>query len=266
MLLEFQPQVLRLLLHEATSFLADALELYANAHVRLILLRDFYGKEATLFTLTTGSNEEKAKKRRKDWLGLLKALTSSGNGILSLLKENLTTIFNNPSKGATTHAIVHRVLWEYLNALSGLPDEAEQEKLRREIFEICQDVVAEMVHTKDGSRVVREFLAYGTAKDRKQILKPHIERMYFDEAQNVVFSAPNVTDDTKLSSESLVSEIVDAALKLYTTVQGRRSLLYLVIPRSRQHFTPAQISFLSESDPIRAKNSKKGISSGESEV
>lgn len=28
----------------------------------------------------------------------------------------------------------------------------------------CKDLIAEMVHTKDGSRVVREFLARGTAK------------------------------------------------------------------------------------------------------
>lgn len=28
----------------------------------------------------------------------------------------------------------------------------------------CQDVIAEMVHTKDGSRLVREFIARGSAK------------------------------------------------------------------------------------------------------
>lgn len=28
----------------------------------------------------------------------------------------------------------------------------------------CQEVLAEMVHTKDGSRVVREFIAQGSAK------------------------------------------------------------------------------------------------------
>lgn len=28
----------------------------------------------------------------------------------------------------------------------------------------CQELVAEMVHTKEGSRAVREFLAYGSAK------------------------------------------------------------------------------------------------------
>lgn len=79
----------------------------------------------------------------------------------------------------------------------------------------CQEVLAEMVHTKDGSRVVREFLAQGTAKvsllvltdaygliyiskDRKQIvkvLKPHVERMCTDdEAQLVLFTALDVIE------------------------------------------------------------------------
>lgn len=30
----------------------------------------------------------------------------------------------------------------------------------------CQEQVAELVHTKDGSRVVREFIVQGTAKVR----------------------------------------------------------------------------------------------------
>lgn len=72
-----------------------------------------------------------------------------------------------------------------------------------------------MVHTKDGSRVVREFIARGTAKvrllplhnscflisvpqDRKQIvkaLKPHVERMCKDdEAQLVLFTALDVIE------------------------------------------------------------------------
>ena len=40
-LLEFQPHVLRMLLHkEASSVIADAFELYANAYERTILLRE----------------------------------------------------------------------------------------------------------------------------------------------------------------------------------------------------------------------------------
>jgi pumilio family protein 6 len=73
--------------------------------------------------------------------------------------------FNNEDKGAVTHSVVHRALWEYLSALSSLTED-DQEKRFREMFEGCQDTLAELVHTKDGSRVVREFLARGAAKVR----------------------------------------------------------------------------------------------------
>ena len=43
--------------------------------------------------------------------------------------------YNNPDKGAVAHAIVHRALWEYLAAVAEMDDEAEAEKLRRDIFE-----------------------------------------------------------------------------------------------------------------------------------
>ena len=56
---------MRLLLHrEASSVLADAFELYANAYERSILLKDFYGKEASLFTVTIGSDEEKERSKK----------------------------------------------------------------------------------------------------------------------------------------------------------------------------------------------------------
>lgn len=79
-----------------------------------------------------------------------------------------------------------------------------------------------MVHTKDGSRVVREFLARGTAKvhcvlyvllvvladspqkDRKHIikvLKPYISTMAKDEeAQYVLFTAFDVIEYVKSSN------------------------------------------------------------------
>ncbi|KAJ8502883.1 hypothetical protein ONZ45_g11351 [Pleurotus djamor] len=204
-LTEFQGQVLRLLLHrEASSVLADAFELYANSYERTILVREFYGKEATLFT---SGNEDKEKARA----GLKGVLNASNpeqrKRIMNATKESLFTVFNNSDKGAVSHAIVHRALWEYMTTVNELDDESEREKLRREVFECCQDVLAEMVHTKDGSRVVREFLAFGTAKDRKTVmkaLKPHIERICLDEeAQFVVFTALDVIDDTKQVAKTL---------------------------------------------------------------
>ncbi|KAI0646045.1 ARM repeat-containing protein [Trametes meyenii] len=259
---EFQGYVLRMLLHrEASGVLADAFELYANAYERSLLLRDFYGKEANLFTVTAGSDEEKDRSK-KGLRGLLEGLEADRRKrVLAALNDNLVTIFNNPDKGAVAHAIVHRATWEYLTAVSEIEDEVEAEKFRREIFETCQDVLAEMVHTKDGSRLVREFIAWGTAKDRKHIvktIKPHVERMCKDdEAQLVLFSALDIIDDTKLTAKSLVSDMVTSAPFLYASSQGRRSIIYLVAPRTRRHFTPAQIATLAETDPIRAKTSKK---------
>ncbi|TBU44642.1 ARM repeat-containing protein [Dichomitus squalens] len=268
---ELQGSVLRLLLHrEASGVLADAFELYANAYERSILLRDFYGKEASLFTVTAGSEEEKERSKR-GLRGLMEGLEGDRQKrVLAALKDNLVTIFNNPDKGAVAHAIVHRAAWEYLAAVSEMEDEAEAEKLRRELFETCQDVLAEMVHTKDGSRVVREFIVRGTAKDRKHIvkaIKPHIERMCKDdEAQLVLFTSLDVIDDTKLTAKSLVTDIVAAAPALYTSPQGRRALFYLVAPRTRRHFTPAQIATLAETDTIRAKTSKKDDALRASEI
>ncbi|KAI0327732.1 ARM repeat-containing protein [Cubamyces sp. BRFM 1775] len=267
---EFQGHILRMLLHrEASGVLADAFELYTNAYERSLLLRDFYGKEASLFTVTAGSDEEK-ERSKKGLRGLMEGLEGDRRKrVLAALKDNLVTIFNNPDKGAVAHAIVHRATWEYLAALSDM-EEADAEKLRREIFESCQEVLAEMVHTRDGSRVVREFIAWGTAKDRKQIvkaIKPHVERMCKDdEAQLVLFSALDIIDDTKLTAKSLVSDIVASAPSLYTSPQGRRSIFYLVAPRTRRHFTPAQIATLAETDPVRAKTSKKDEALRASEI
>ncbi len=93
-LLEFQSSVIRMLLHrEASSVLADAFELYANAYERTILLREFYGKEAILFNFTSGSpaDKERAKKGLK---GLLEGIDAERRKrILNSLRENLATMF-----------------------------------------------------------------------------------------------------------------------------------------------------------------------------
>ncbi|KAF7419498.1 pumilio domain member 6 [Pleurotus ostreatus] len=270
-LTEFEGHVIRLLLHrEASSVLADAFELWANSYERTILVREFYGKEAALFATDNGGEVDKAKAR-----GGLKGILDGSSveqkkRIMNATKDSLVKIFNNSDKGAVSHAIVHRALWEYISAVNELSDEAEREKQRREMFECCQDALAEMVHTKDGSRVVRGFLAYGTAKDRKLVLKalkPHIERVCLDEeAQFVLFTALDVIDDTKQVAKTLVSSITASAQKLYLTPQGRRSLLYLLVPRSRRHFTPSQIALLAETDEIRALTSKKEADVREAEI
>lgn len=118
-----------------------------------------------------------------------------------------------------------------------------------------------------------------------KVLKPHIERICKDEeALIVLFTALDVIEfvfstifyahvvlneshsDTKLIAKSLVSEIVSHAPTLYTTAHGRRSLLYLLVPRSTRHFTPAQINILAETDEDKKRTSKKDDDVRRSEI
>ena len=87
-----------MLLHrEASSVLADAFELYANAYERTIVLREFYGKEASLFSFTSGSDEEK-ERAKKGLSGVLEgADTERRRRILAAVKDNLVTMCMNSS-------------------------------------------------------------------------------------------------------------------------------------------------------------------------
>jgi len=98
-LLEFQSHVLRLLLHrEASRVIADTFELYASAYERAILMRDFYGREVTLFSVTTGSVEDR-EKAKKGLRGVLegadderrkRAMTSLKDNLVSMCEASLT--------------------------------------------------------------------------------------------------------------------------------------------------------------------------------
>jgi len=68
----------------------DAFELYANAYERTILLREFYGKEASLFTR---GNEEDKGRAKKGLNGVLEgADTERRRRILGSVKDNLITM------------------------------------------------------------------------------------------------------------------------------------------------------------------------------
>jgi pumilio family protein 6 len=92
--------------------------------------------------------------------------------------------------------------------------------------------------------------------------------MSLSKANTLVSSLSSNTpcSDTKLVSKTLVSEMTGPATKLYVSPQGRRSLFYLLVPRTRRHFTPAQIASLAETDEIRARTSKKTVEVREGEV
>ncbi|KAI0300132.1 ARM repeat-containing protein [Multifurca ochricompacta] len=264
-IMEFRSYVIRLLLHrEASQIIADIYELHGNAMERAILLRDFYGREAALLPLPYSSDDASKDVRGGLPVALQGASEEQRRRILVSLRENLDLMFNNSEKGPIRHAIVHRALWEYLSEITRISDDGEREKMHHEVFESCKDLLAEMVHTRDGSRVVREFLARGTSKachDRKHILKvlqPYIATMAKgEEAQLVLFTALDVIDDTKLIAKSILPSITQNAKSLQASTVGRRTLLYTLVPRDRRYYTPAIIARVAETDGLRMHTSKK---------
>jgi pumilio family protein 6 len=93
-LTELRGHVLRLLLHrEASSVIADVFELYTNTYERSLLVRDFYGKEAALFSLSTVGSEEDKDQAKKGLRGVLEdASPDQRTRILNATKENIMTM------------------------------------------------------------------------------------------------------------------------------------------------------------------------------
>lgn len=121
--------------------------------------------------------------------------------------------------------------------------------------------MADICHTKDGASLVREFIARGSAKDRKSILrvlKPHLQKVAEDaEAQNVLFAAFDYVDDTKMMAKAIISEVGVLAPELAMHKVGRRALLYLLVPRNTRYFIPATVQQLKLTDASSSKTSKK---------
>lgn len=82
-----------MLLHrEASGVLADAFELYANAYERALLLRDFYGKETALFTVTSGSDVDRERAKR-GLQGVLEGVDGERRRrVMVAVKENLMAV------------------------------------------------------------------------------------------------------------------------------------------------------------------------------
>jgi len=85
---------LRLLLHrEASSVIADTFELHAGTYERSLLVREFYGKEAALFSSSVVGSEEDKDKAKRGLQGVLEGASSDQQmRILNATKENIMTM------------------------------------------------------------------------------------------------------------------------------------------------------------------------------
>ncbi|KAK8869901.1 hypothetical protein IAR55_000469 [Kwoniella newhampshirensis] len=242
------PHLLTLLNHaHAVAPLSDFYDLYASAKERRMLVRGFYPREVKVFDGGKQTGEVK---------GLEGTLEDIGDGkgrerILDAVEKTVLDVFNATQKTALAQAVFHRLVLEYVTCIYKYLDAETADKKMHELLAAGAESFPEIVHTKDGSAVVRELIVRSNAKDRKQILQPlrkHVEALCKDgDAQMVLFTAFDCVDDTKLMGKAFVSDIVGLASDLAFDKHGRRVILYLLTPTSTRHYIPSQLSSLAAS-------------------
>ncbi|KAK4684513.1 pumilio homology domain family member 6, partial [Tremellales sp. Uapishka_1] len=255
------PHLLSLLSHtHALGPLSDFYDLYASSKERKLLVRGFYPREVVIFD---GGKEGKDVKGLE---GTLDDMGADGKGrerILEGIEKTVLQVFNATQKTALAQSIFHRLVLEYLTCIYKFLEPEAADKMMHELLTAALESLPEIVHTKDGSAVVRELIARGNAKDRKSILqhlRKHLDAMCRDgDAQMVLFTIFDCVDDTKLVGKAIVSDIVALSPSLVFDKLARRVLLYLIVPTATRHFIPSTLSSLAASAQIarEAGTSKK---------
>lgn len=269
---EFFGHVRRLIKHpEASWILDDVYRGVATKQQKAILLREWYGAEFALF------QKESTENVTSDLSEILAADAGKRAPIMRYLQELINHLIQKKLTGFT---LLHDAMLQYfLNAKPGTEEITD-------FIEIIKgdeegDLMKNLAFTKSGARVVSLTLAYGTAKDRKHILKTYkdlMQTMAADpNAHIIILTAYEVIDDTVLTSKSIFPELlskdadkqVENIVLAANDINARTTLLYLFQGRSKALF-PASLAsdlkVLAEIDTVRTTTSKKDPETRRSEL
>ncbi len=245
---------------EASWILDDIYRGIATPQQKAILLREWYGSEFAIFKTANKDNAT------ADLSTVLEETPEKRKPIMSYLYGLINQLIQKKLTGFT---MLHDAMLQYfLNTKPGSEEATEFLELLKGDEE--GDLLKNLAFTKSGSRVVCLSLAYGSAKDRKNILKVYkdtIETLAFDaNGHKVLLAAFDVIDDTVLTSKSIFPELLgkDAAaqhekiIALANHPVGRLPLLYLLIGATKSLFNDnAELTLLNEIHEVRATTSKK---------
>jgi pumilio family protein 6 len=260
---EFYGHVRRLIKHpEASWILDDIFRGVATRTQKAVILREWYGAEFSLF------GRDSTEKLPGDLADILTADPGKRAPIMRSLYELINYLIQKKMTGFT---LLHDAMLQYfLNVKPSTEEITDYLELIKGDEE--GDLLKNLAFTRSGSRVVCLALAYGTAKDRKQILKTYKDTLQLMAADPnghiVILTAYEVIDDTILTSKSIFPELLskDAGKQVENIVfsanniNSRTTLLYLFQGRSKVLFPAsiaADIAILEEIDTIRTTTSKK---------
>ncbi|CAG8950679.1 hypothetical protein HYFRA_00002889 [Hymenoscyphus fraxineus] len=260
---EFFGHVRRLIKHpEASWILDDIYRGVATKQQKAIILREWYGAEFALF------QNDPAQKVPSDLAEILNTDPGKRAPIMRSLLELINHLIQKKLTGFT---LLHDAMLQYfINAKAGTEEVTDFVELIKGDEE--GDLLKNLAFTRSGSRVVSLTLAYGTAKDRKQVLKTYkdtLQLMANDENGHIIIlTAYEVIDDTVLTAKSIFPELlskdsqkqIENIVSFANDLNARTTLLYLFQGRSKALFPPSlavDLEILKEVDTVRQATSKK---------
>ena len=259
---EFYGHVRRMIKHpEASWILDDIYRGIATSPQKATLLREWYGAEFALFKSSgTGPPSAELKKLLEDHPEKRTPIMRSLHDLVNLLVQKKTTGFT----------MLHdAMLQQFLNLAPGSEEATEFIELLKGDEE--GDLFKNLAFTKSGAHLVCLALAYGNAKDRKQILKTYKETMktlaYDAYGHQVLLAVYDVIDDTVLVSKSVFPELVGKEplseshqqdlLQAINHLNARITLLYPFCGKVKAILPNEDLKLLDEIQRIRTTTSKK---------
>ncbi|KAI0815628.1 armadillo-type protein [Xylaria sp. FL0064] len=262
---EFYGRVRKMINHpEASWILDDIYRGVASKEQKAILLREWYGPETFLFK---GAGEEEGTPTAE-----LSVILEKEPGKRAPIMKYLLDLTNQLiQKKMTGFTMLHDAMYQYYTNVKPGSEEA------KEYMEMIKedengDLLKNMAFTKYGARLVCLLLAYGTAKDRKQILKTYKDTFQLMSADPhghlVILTAYDTVDDTVLTSKSIILELLGKSeqneltniVTLANDPNARLTIRYLLEGASKAIFDGSHagdLQLLEQVWEIRKTTSKK---------
>ncbi|KAI0478690.1 armadillo-type protein [Xylariaceae sp. FL0804] len=261
---EFYGKVRKLINHpEASWILDDVYRGAATKEQKAILLREWYGPEFSIFRQTGSQTAPSAELSQ-----ILEEQPSKRGPIMKYLLDMTNQLIQKKMTGFT---MLHDAMYQYyLNAKPGSEEAKEYMEMIKE--DENGDLLKNMAFTRSGARMVCLLLAYGTAKDRKQILKTYkdtFQLLSFDaHGHLVILAAYDTIDDTVLACKTILPELIGKSeeqeasnvVELANHANARLTIRYPLEGPSRALFDASHtedLKFLEEIWEIRKTTSKK---------
>ncbi|KAF2171391.1 hypothetical protein M409DRAFT_18505 [Zasmidium cellare ATCC 36951] len=271
---QFYGHVKRLINHPEASWIVD--DIYrqvATPQQKAMMLREWYGTEFALFgkQRPNASADQTTANLKK----ILEETPEKRKPVLSYLKQMINNLVQKKMTGFT---MLHDAMLEYFLALDPGSEEHSDflDILKGDIDADEEggggDLFRNLAFTQNGSRLLCLTIAYGSAKDRKLILrcfKDNIELMAFDNyAKMVLVTGLDVPDDTKTTSQIVLRELLGLQMEdstqrfdrlegMITNLNSRVPILYPMAGTQKWLIKDNEKALIDEVHKVRETTSKK---------